>query len=58
MKTRAKVCGNKQRHATKEAAMAQFRSMRREGSIALQVYLCKFCKHYHVGHNRIPGRRR
>ena len=44
-------CAGKQRHESKGKAEAHLRAFsRRYGPTKMQVYFCRFCKGYHVGH--------
>ena len=58
---RRKKCDRKRRHESKEAALTDIMSMRRHGVASettthkLQVYRCKFCHGYHVGHGGKRG---
>lgn len=54
---RRRGCEGKQRHTTHGRAAAHIRSLRASHNYRpewLQVYRCKFCKGYHVGHARHP----
>lgn len=50
--SKARVCGDKHRHETKESALEQYWSLVRSGThpAAMRVYRCKFCQCWHVGH--------
>lgn len=52
--TPARYCGTKQKHATKDAARQHMYHLLRQGRVRLNVYKCKRCKTFHVGH--IKGR--
>jgi len=46
-----RCCAGKVRHKSAGAAEAHIRALHRMGeSGRLKVYLCTFCKHWHVGH--------
>lgn len=50
-KQRRRSCEGKRRHADKQAAMFHLVLLRQSGSPGrLNVYLCRFCKGWHVGH--------
>lgn len=53
------TCGRKNAHKTPEGAMVEIRYIRRvnPGTPRLNVYRCKFCNHYHVGHAKATGPR-
>lgn len=52
--TKARECGQKQRHATKAAATERLWALIRSGTrrSRMQVYPCSFCKGWHVGHTK------
>lgn len=56
-KTKNRGCNGKVRHETRAEAKAHLWSMVRRGAFVLwlNVYRCKHCGHFHVGHR--PGRR-
>lgn len=48
---RRQACAGKQRHETEAAARAHAASLyRKRGAQGLNVYKCKFCGAWHVGH--------
>lgn len=51
---RRKGCGDKVRHATREAARAHLfglvRKFDKPSSERLETYQCRFCRGWHVGH--------
>lgn len=59
-RTRARTCGRKQRHATKAEAREQLEALVRKGANRNQhnVYKCRFCGCWHVGHKIGSGGRR
>ena len=53
---RRKACEGKQKHATRERAVAHLISLEKsKDATGLGIYLCKHCHHWHVGHT--PGSR-
>jgi hypothetical protein len=49
---RQNACTGKQRHATIEEANWSLRALEMKGETGLNVYLCLWCWHYHVGHDK------
>lgn len=58
--TRARVCGNKQSHPGRLAALQNMLGLRKRGAnlALMSVYRCKFCGSWHIGHRPGAGRRR
>jgi hypothetical protein len=57
--TKRRECGTKIRHETKESALGQAGQLRRRFAATrstANVYRCRWCKYWHVGHQ--PRRRR
>lgn len=55
MLTKAKTCGHKQQHATRDRALGHMGMLiRKRGAspVALNVYRCRHCHTWHVGHRR------
>ena len=51
----ARGCEGKLKHPSKEAALMHLDNLRRHGTrgkVRLNVYLCKFGNHWHVGRRR------
>lgn len=44
-----RMCDGKLRHATREAAGKQKAAL---GYVGLEIYRCRFCHAYHVGHSQ------
>lgn len=59
-RTRWKSCRRKTRHTTKEDARHHLEALIRDGAprSQLEVYKCRFCRQYHVGHRIGSGGRR
>lgn len=58
--TRARACDGKQRHPNREAAVQRLLALARKTGTAthsLNVYRCRHCQGFHIGHRPI-GRRR
>lgn len=57
---RRRACEGKIRHTSRDAALAYMHwSIRRfRPPSALNVYPCKFCRGWHIGHKPRPKRRR
>jgi hypothetical protein len=53
-------CGRKIAHFTLDAAFGAAERLKAEQTHTnpLQVYLCRFCDWYHIGHRRSAGRRK
>lgn len=48
---RRRACSGKQRHPTEEAARAHVAALyHQRGALGLNIYKCKFCGAWHVGH--------
>lgn len=53
---RRKACDGKQRHESAAEGLQHIRELRRKDAVQgqhhgrINVYRCKFCKGYHVGH--------
>ena len=48
-----RMCGSKQRHETEEAARAHLDALVADPDAErLAVYLCDYCRGFHVGHRR------
>ena len=52
-KIRRKQCGDKHRHTDRITAIRAADSLRHRGESTLNVYHCKWCNGWHVGH--LPG---
>ena len=50
--TRARACDGKQKHPTRQQALAHRRSLIAQGAAAtaLVAYKCRHCQQWHVGH--------
>lgn len=48
-------CGRKNKHKTVEGAMVEIRYIRKTSpnTSRLNVYSCRFCGKYHVGHGKL-----
>jgi hypothetical protein len=59
-RTPARACRRKMRHETKDEARTHLERLIRNGASRsrLEIYKCKFCDHYHVGHKLGSGSRR
>jgi hypothetical protein len=53
VRTRASVCARKQRFAAEEDAL----TAARQSDLALRIYRCDRCRHYHLT-SRTKGKRR
>lgn len=54
VRRRERACGSKCRHRSKEAALAEARSIRSRDKVfryTLNVYRCRFCGCFHVGNS-------
>ena len=49
---RRKVCGNKNRYVSTNAARDTIGKLKRQGKLngIVNIYKCKFCKGWHLGH--------
>lgn len=54
---RRKACDGKVRHACREHACAALRKSVKLGYKGVEIYRCKFCRGWHLGHPRGYGRR-
>jgi hypothetical protein len=45
-------CGHKQKHKSQGAAEAHLRHLSEIGRTNMHTYFCRFCKHWHVGHEQ------
>lgn len=50
-------CAGKQKHPSFGKAEAHVRSLARTSKAAFESYLCRFCRHWHVGHKLKRGAR-
>lgn len=52
--TKARECGSKQQHKTRQAARDHLWALIRSGTRpgAMSVYRCHHCKTWHVGHRK------
>lgn len=59
-RTPARGCQRKKAHETKDQARAHLERLIRNGAArtALEIYRCKHCGSYHVGHRLGSGGRR
>lgn len=58
--TKGRGCDTKRAHATRGAAMQDLKALVRRGANGdlLNVYSCRHCGSYHVGHKPGTGRKR
>lgn len=54
---RRKACDGKTKHISSRDAMDAIHSLKRSGkyNTRMNVYKCKFCKKYHIGHTSWNG---
>lgn len=50
--TKTRSCEGKKRHASKTAARVHMYALITKGAALLNVYKCRYCKAWHVGHIR------
>ena len=50
--TKTRSCEGKQRHASKTAARVHMYALIDKGAALLNIYKCRYCKTWHVGHVR------
>jgi hypothetical protein len=47
---RRKACNGKIQYSSYEDALIVKKRMNSQGETSLRVYVCNFCKQYHIGH--------
>lgn len=45
----ARKCAGKKRHASERRAVEWARKTQHDTGLPMKVYICPFCKHWHVG---------